>query len=405
MLRPIGYFVANGLIIGGWAAAIPIVARNAGLDETSLAVVLLSFAVGGMMAMLFTPAAIDWIGTNRLCVLSAVGFSLMFATVFGISDKLSLALSAFVFGGFHGTMDVAMNAGAIEAEKVTGTRFMSKLHGCFSLGAALGAASFGLISTELEANSALFFSSAIVAFLFVIVFASRTNDAASSRPTRFDAPDCEAYSESPQTSQSNSRPLNIVPVLGSIAFCCLVAEGAMVDWLVKLFQTGEHTSGRAGFVYASFAIGMSACRFAGDLISTHIGDRRTIVFGCLVSSVSLAAVLLTTDATLACVPALVAGAGLANVIPSTFRACGSDSKQFGRILARVTTIGYAGFLFGPPIIGVIADASSLRLALVVPVASLAIASMIATRSGTLKLPANAGGSRLRYCNELTGEAK
>lgn len=383
-LQCFAFFTANGLIVGGWATAIPFVSSNAGLSETELSLVLLSFAVGGIAAMLITPISIAWFSTNRVSVASGVGFIAMFPVVVAQSELIALIATALAFGGCHGAMDVAMNSDVIEAERETGQRFMSKLHGCFSLGAALGAGIFGWIATDRPIFMATVYAATIATLVVLLIIVTR----ACSKP-----PQVQLVSE-PQTlpeskalqkqADGTATAWRLLLAMGAIAFGCLVAEGAMVDWLVKLFQTDQATSKDAGFVYAAFAIGMSVCRFGGDRISKLVGDRRTIIVGCLISGVSLCAVLMLHNPIVACVPAMFAGAGLANVIPSTFRTCGADRKRLEQTLARVTIIGYTGFLFGPPMIGIIADATSLRTALVVPVATLFLASAIATLSKALR---------------------
>ena len=155
-------------------------------------------------------------------------------------------------------------------------------------------------------------------------------------------------------------------VVGVVTLCATTLEGAAADWLA-LFLTDERgaTASLAAAGYAVFAVAMAGGRFAGTAVAERLGRHGAVRAGGLVS---LAGVLLTVLGP--GLPAAYLGAalwalGVCLVFPAAVSAGGETPGRPADAIAAVTTIGYGGFLVGPPLIGLLADRVGLGRALLV----------------------------------------
>jgi MFS family permease len=153
--------------------------------------------------------------------------------------------------------------------------------------------------------------------------------------------------------------------LALLAFSIMLVEGAIADWSAIYLRISVLTGpGLAALGYAVFSGAMAAGRLTGDYLTGKLGRGRLVCYGALLAAAGLAFVLLFGNAGWALVGFTCAGAGLATIIPNAFAAAGNiEGSAPGPSLAVVTTAGYAGFLAGPPLIGFVAQLSTLRNAL------------------------------------------
>jgi MFS family permease len=165
------------------------------------------------------------------------------------------------------------------------------------------------------------------------------------------------------------RPPRRLLALAVLAFCGLFAEGAAADWgAVYLNESVGSGAGVAALAFACFSVAMAVTRLAGDAATVRFGPVTVTRAGGLIGAFGLggAIVLASVPATL--VGFALMGVGLATVVPIAFRAAGSvPGIPAGIGIAGITTVGYAGFLVGPPLIGFVAEATSLRAALLIVV--------------------------------------
>jgi fucose permease len=171
-----------------------------------------------------------------------------------------------------------------------------------------------------------------------------------------------------------SLPPRILWPLGVIAFCGAVGEGAMADWgALYVHDELDGTEGMAAFAFTVFSTTMLIGRFAGDRIVPRFGAGNVVRYGAIVSAIGLLIGLVIGTLASAIAGFAVMGIGLAFVFPVVYSAAGSTPGiPSGRGVAAVATIGYTGFLAGPPLLGLLARVTSIQAALLIVVALIAV---------------------------------
>ncbi|MDB6152419.1 MAG: transporter [Chthoniobacteraceae bacterium] len=346
-------FFMNGVLFASWVSRIPAVQTARGLSHGQLGLALLMIAFGALVGM--PPAG--WLssrfGSRRVTQVSAAVFFLVLPLLAFKTSAIVFALILFLFGAAHGALDVAMNAQAVAVELRYGRPIMSSFHALFSVGGLAGAA-FGAVIANAGIGLLTHFSA--VSFLLTAPLALFG---------------CLHLIDTGRTHSHVARragfrwPPKALVALGAVTFCVMMGEGAMADWsAVFLRRFAGSSDGVAAAGYAAFSIAMAAGRFSGDWLSSLFGPVTLVRAGGLLAAAGLGLVLIVVEPTAALIGFAAVGAGFATVVPQVFSAAGSTagiSPETG--LATVTTIGYTGFLIGPPLIGFAAEIIGLRGAL------------------------------------------
>ncbi|WP_329081984.1 MFS transporter [Streptosporangium sp. NBC_01469] len=364
-------FLLSGMSIGTWTARIPSIKQGLGLSEGELSVGLLGIAAGAIAGMQVVGRLVDRYGSVKVMLPMAFAQSLVLVLPAFMPNLAGLAVALFAFGAVHGTLDVAMNANAVEIEQATGRPIMSSFHAVFSIGGFLGAATGGLLAQAALSPGATF-TAVAVAIVALALWAARW-----ALPLTAHAP----AGTKPAAGGGGGGVL----LLGVLAFCCMIGEGAAADWSsVYLSESLNSSDGFAAAAYAAFSIMMTAGRLAGDRLATLLGPVNLVrACGALAAS-GLGLGLLADHQIAAVIGFGCFGAGLSCIVPQVFSAAGRrDPAQAGKALARVASLGYVGFLSGPVLIGGAAEVIGLPRALAVP-ALLALFVALAARA--LKAP-------------------
>ncbi|MCC6313686.1 MAG: MFS transporter [Thermomicrobiales bacterium] len=359
-LAVISFFLLAGLAFGSWVARIPDIKHRLRLDDAQLGFALLGSAVGAILAMSAAGWMIGRFGSRHVVVVAAAGVCLMLPVLPFAPSGPMLFVLLLLFGACYGTLDVAMNAQAVMVEERYARPIMSSFHGVFSVGGLLGAALAGLAAGVGLPPGPHLLAIAVALLALGAIAATRLIPAAA-----------EPAGDGP----SFAAPTGMLFGLGLIAFCVLVAEGAVADWSAVYLRDSLGLSAAAATTgFTAFSLTMAAGRFAGDGLIERLGPVRVVRYGGALVTLGLGAALLAPSATLTVVGFAFVGAGLAAAFPIVLSAAGRvPGVPAGTALAAVATAGYAGFLVGPPVIGFIAHAAGLRVGLgVVAVLGLAI---------------------------------
>lgn len=351
-------FLANGMGYGLWAAHMPVLRDALGLGEAALSLILMLVAVGALLGMPLAGWLGGRIGTHRAtrlflpAALGSVVLPILLAVFLPESaPRLTVvAISAILFGIGNGALDVAMNAQASTVEKTLGYPMLSSCHGFFSLGGLLGSGlGGGLILIDFGRGDGM---AAVLLLLFVLLV----------WPARFLLPTAAEAEDKKRFPFTGA-----VVALGALAFGCFMVEGAVADWSALLLTTTLPPGASVGWAaagYTAYSLAMATCRFAGDRIVGRFGPVRTLAVSGLAISVGLLIAVTAPVLPLGAAGFVLVGLGAANVVPVLFRASANlpgISPSAG--VAAAATLGYAGFLLGPPLIGWGAAQSSLNIAL------------------------------------------
>ncbi|WP_438030666.1 MFS transporter [Sorangium sp. So ce233] len=352
-------FVANGIAFASWAARVPAVRERLGLRDGALGLALLGVACGAILAFRAAGPLIARFGSRRVTRVSAVLLCAALPLPALAPSFAALVAALLLLGMTNGLMDVAMNAQAVEVERRHGRPILASVHGMFSLGGLIGAALGALAADRALSPAAHLLTVAAVLAAAVTLEGSALS--ADARP----APAVAAGAGAPGGSRSTRLLL-----LGLIAFCSSVGEGAMANWSAVYLRDELHTTAAvAATGYAVFSLAMLLGRFSGDGLTQRFGAERLVRAAALLVAGGLGAALVVNVPIALLLGFGCVGAGLSVVVPLVFRAGASAPDVApGKALSTLATLSYGGFLVGPPLIGLLADRFTLRGGLAVVVA-------------------------------------
>ncbi|MBK0377722.1 MFS transporter [Mucilaginibacter sp. SD-g] len=338
-------FFMAGLCFASWASRIATIQQNLNLTDAALGGVLFALPVGLMCSLPFSGWIITKIGSRNLLLTALVVYSCTLVTLGLAQTTLQLILCLLLFGFSSNAVNIAVNTQAVAAEAIYEKPIMASFHGVWSMAGFTGAG----IGTFMIGNHIIpfhHFSLILIIILIVIIVSSRylKNDRVASAGPAFVMPD------------------NSLIKLGIIAFCSMICEGAMFDWSVIYFKKVVLAQGAwMGAGYTAFMLTMAGGRFIADWFAHRFGLKRTLQISGLLTATGLMIAVIFPQLYTALFGFLMVGAGVSSVVPMVFSAAGrSKTMSPGVALAAVSTIGFMGFLIGPPLIGFIAEAATLR---------------------------------------------
>lgn len=379
-------FFLNGVGMANWVVRIPAVQERLGLGTGRLGLGLLGVAAGALVAMPLAGRLVARHGSRPVTRVSALLFAGALALPALAPSFALLAAALVVLGAANGALDVAMNAQAVAVEREYERRYarpiMASFHALFSFGGLAGAAAGGLLAAHGVG------APAHLAWTALAVGMAITGAAARMLPAAADAaPDGPAF----------ARPTRALAALGVVAFCVLFGEGAMADWsAVYLRDVTGAGPGLAAAGYATFSLAMASGRAVGDGLTVRLGAARLVRLGGLLAALGLAVALLVAQPWAAVAGFGAVGAGLSIVFPTVLTAAGRlPGGAPSAAIAAVSTVGYTGFLAGPPVIGLVAEVVSLRggLALVVVMGAVIAALAGGLGAGRATAGVAAGGAK------------
>lgn len=344
-------FFVDGALFATWASRIPALAANAGADSATLGLALLAPAVGALVAM---PAVGRWLpgrSSRSFCRAATAGLGIAVVLPALAGSVALLGLGLLGVGIANATLDVSMNAHGVTVERRLGRPILSSLHAAFSFGGCAGAG-IGALAAAAGLSPVAHLAAAGLVFGVAGLLASRWLLPADSAS--------EAGTARLRVVQLPTR----LALLGAACFCCFLAEGGAADWSAKLVRDGLAGSAALGAIaYATFSLAMGSGRLLTDAIWSRWGPVRLLRRFSLLASAGFAAALLVGSVPAALAGFAALGLGLSAGAPTLFRsAAGQPGIATAPALATVSMLGYTGFLAGPPIVGAVAQLTSLRLA-------------------------------------------
>ena len=341
-----GFFMA-GFGLSVWAPLVPYVRERIEMTDAVFGLLLLCIGIGSRTWMPISGVLVARWGIRPVQLCSVALLALALAGM-ALTDSIGwLGLALFCFGGSLGVIDVIMNIQAVLVETAVGRRLMSNFHGMYSLGAISGALVLtGLLSLGLAPEVGSF-------MMIGVIVAANLALARGYLPNR-----------APGGGLAFVRPTGLVMLVGLMCFVVYLAEGAVLDWSA-LYLTGEKglEVARGGLGYAAFAMMVTIARFAGAPLVNSLGTARVIAFGGMLAAFGIGLSLTADHWALALVGYGLCGLGCANVSPVLISSLSrQDGMPVQLAVTVATTIGFAGVLAGPAMMGMVAHFSSLGMA-------------------------------------------
>ena len=347
-------FFVMGVLFATWGVHVPIVKAHYGLGEQALALAMLASGVGALAALAYAGRIVGRYGPRAIAATMGCVSCVAIASLEVSTQYAALLVVMLVFGSFGSLFDVSLSTEASEIERLTGKPLMSGFHGMFSLGGMAGAG-LGSAVPALGLSPQAHLLTATGACALAVLAASRA---------MLPVPDHAGEEKHPL-----SLPRGPLMLLGVLAAMGLIAEGAIYDWSV-LFMKQERASdaSTAALAYASFSAAMAAGRFAGDWVRARVVPRRLLRASGALAAAGMALTLAVPSPNVALIGYALVGLGLSNVVPMLFSAASQVpgvSPAHG--IAAVSGVGYLGMMAGPPLIGLIAEHTSLTTGLLIVV--------------------------------------
>jgi MFS family permease len=349
-------FATNGLLFGAWAPRIPEVKHDLGLSSAGLGLALLALPVGSLVALRLVGQWSARVGTAHTVRILAIACCAL-AWLPGVGWNLaSLWVALLIWGATVGGMDVAMNAQGVTVEAAYGRPVLSGFHAAWSIGTFLGAV-LGGVGAGLHVPIAAQQGGLGAVLIGVSLLAGRglLPDPRPSTP-----------SVGPVEPEHRSRrwPDGRLVLLGIAGVFALVPEGAVADWSGVLLRDHLHVApSQAGYAFAAFSIAMTSGRLIGDRLVARFGRSRCVGTLSVIGAAGLAGGLALDTQAGVIGGFAVLGIGLSVIVPVLFSSAADGGVASGPAIAVVASFGYSGFLIGPTMIGLIAQAQSVQFAL------------------------------------------
>jgi MFS family permease len=363
-------FALNGSIIAAWISRLPATRDRLDADPRTIGLTLLTLGLGSLVAMPFVGRLAHRWSSGPVVIGTSVvaGAGLVAAAL--APNVVTTGIALFVMGTCYGSWDVAMNIQGSYVDRRAGRDFMPRYHACWSVGAIIGGA-FGALAARAGVALGVHFTVAAllaVGLTITIVLREYIDD---REPDEVVAEDEDGAEPGVRKARLLTRRIVLI---GAITLCATLLEGSASDW-ITLFLTDDRgqTQTAAALGYTVFATAMALSRFAGTPVIARVGRGTAIRIAGVLAGIGVAAAL-----TLPAMPGIVIGialwgTGTALVFPAAMSAGGEQPGRAADAIAAVSTIGYGGFLIGPPLIGLLAQEIGIGHALwILPVLAVGI---------------------------------
>lgn len=341
------FYFCQGLAFASWASRIPIIKERLHLTEGQLGTILLMLPVGQLVTMALSGKLVTTYGSARVLRIVAIIYALILCLIGFARNAWELGAILFFFGVIGNMCNIAVNTQGVAAEKIFKKSIMSSFHGAWSIAGFTGAL-IGLLTMNIAVDTIPHF---MIIFVLIVINTGINY--------RYLIPG--VATETKKTSFF-SKPESSLVQLGIIGFFSMATEGAMFDWSGVYFKEIVHAPEQFIIVgYASFMIMMALGRFIGDAVISRLGRKRTLQISGILMFVGMMTSVIFPHFYISTLAFMMVGIGVACNVPTVYSVAGQNKKVTpGVALAMVSSISFLGFLMGPPLIGYIAELTSLR---------------------------------------------
>ncbi len=354
------FFFLFGIGFSCWATRIADIKNALGLSDAELGGLLFTIPVGQFCAIPFSGYLVTKFGSRNILTLAILYYPLCLMSLGLANEVWQLRLGLFFFGIACNLCNISVNTQAVGVEKIYKRSIMATFHGVWSLAGFLG----GLASTQIVRLGATPFQhfSMMGALSLITLFLMRPY-LLESDAKEIEKTDVVEKNKEPFYKKFKFIFDKYIVILGLIAFGCMSCEGTMFDWSVIYFQDVVKTDPshiRYGFI--GFMSMMATGRFLADRFVTKFGAIKVVQTSGILIASGLAISVIFPDVVISSLGFALVGLGVSSIVPLCYSLAGkSKNLATGIALTGVSSIGFLGFLMGPPLIGYISDAFGLRV--------------------------------------------
>lgn len=345
-------FLVCGLGISSWAPMVPYAKDRLELNNADLGLLLLLLGAGAIAMMPVSGILAHRYGTRIVIRYAAIIMALVLPLLIIINSPIWMGLAIFIFGGAVGTVDVAMNAQGVQVQNSSKKPIMSSLHGLFSVGGLLGSLGLGFLMKLGLSPITAAISISVILIIIVLWNYQYLFDVYTEKEL------IKEFANEPTTKKVKgiSWLKGSVIFLGLMCFSVFLSEGAMLDWsAIFLTENKGINPELAGVGYAAFSIAMATMRLLGDKIVSHLSGKTVVIGGSIIAASGIFLAIFTPWLVTSLIGFILLGIGAANIVPVFFSEGGRLKSVPSTIsIPVITTMGYAGQLAGPALLGFIA---------------------------------------------------
>lgn len=357
-------FFVNAVLYANLVPRLPEIKVGLGLSNAQLGTAIAAMPVGALLAGLLAPALIQRLGSGRVAAFGLIGSAVTVALLPLAPAWAALAALMLVAGALDSVIDVAQNAHGFRVQRLYRRSIVNAFHGLWSVGAVvgglLGSAAAGLsvpLPAHLTASGVLFSVVAVVAYRFMLRGPEDAERAADDV--------VHDVASTPARRRLAGRAMLPLAALGVLAACGAFVEDAGSSWgaLYMLDEVGTDAA-TAGLAFVALSVAMTVGRLTGDRVVDRFGQRRVALVGGAGIAVGMGLALALPSVVTTVVGFALAGLGVATLIPAVMHTADElPGLPAGVGLTAVSWLLRVGFLISPTVVGVVADATSLRVAL------------------------------------------
>ncbi|WP_431926135.1 MFS transporter [Nonomuraea jabiensis] len=376
-------FLTNGAVFFNIVPRFPQIKAELGVSNAVFGTALAGTPIGALLAGLLAGAAIRRFGSARVASLGIVVTTVATLFVPFAPSWVAFGGVLFVVGALDAVVDVAQNAHGLRVQRLYGRSIVNSLHGVWSVGAVLGglmgsaAAGLGIpLAVHLSISATLFSVTALVAYRFLLPGpedAERPAEAQDAHP----APAQDGHPARPAQAQDGhparragrrsftGAAVRMLAALGLLAACGGLVEDAGASW-GALYLSGDlrTDAATAGLAVVALQVAMTVGRLTGDRIVDRFGQRTVVRSGGALAAIGMGAALAMPSVPAALAGFALAGLGVATLVPAAMHTADElPGLPAGAGLTIVSWLLRGGFLLSPPLVGFVADLTSLRVGL------------------------------------------
>lgn len=359
------FYFLGGFGFTSWASLIPFLRQQLQIQDDHLGFLLLAVGLGALIMMMLAGSIAGRLGCRRSLTIAGLAIAVVLNVLCYVPAYAAALVMAVLLGSSLGLLDVVVNINGIFIERKVHKRLMSGLQAMWSLGNFAGAAFFASLLHLGFYWKIVMIAGAVFIGLCVCFF----------------APHLHEERQASGKGASLVLPKGKIVLIGLVCTIAFLVEGSINDWS-GVFMTTEKgiDISQSGLGLTLFTASAFLARLPGDSLTMHFGPRRLLALSLPVAFAGFLGILLISGGPLLFASYILIGVGCANTVPIFYSSLGTQKDMpVADAVAAVSTIGYAGILLAPAVLGFIGRAFSLTASFALVTALLVIMSIMAMR--------------------------